>query len=87
MAKETKAMPKKTSGISAVYTSLTGTIVHTCDVVNILASAGKQLAQNAESAAMASRLTNEMELFEALSTLDPEKLAKVQEMKEMLRNM
>lgn len=86
-SKETKVMPKKTSGVSAVYTSLTGTVVNACDVINILASAGKQLAQNAESAAMAARLTNEMELFDALSELDPEKLAKVKEMKELLRSM
>lgn len=85
--KETKTMPKKTSGISAVYSSVTGTIVNTCDVINILASAGKQLAMNAESAAMAARVNNENELIEALGDIDAEKLAKVQEMKNLLRNM
>lgn len=82
-----KTMAKKTNGISAVYSSITGTVVSACDVINILASAGKQLAQNAETAAMVSRVNQETELYEAFNELDTEKLAKVQELKALLRNM
>jgi hypothetical protein len=70
------ATTKKSSGIGAVYSSTTGTVVTVFNSVNTLASAGRMLAQNAEVQAMISRVESSNALLETMG-VDTEKLEAV----------
>lgn len=85
-------MAKKTSGISAVYSSVTGTVVTVASSLDVLASAGNQLAKNAEVQAMISRIESSNSLLEAMgidmSNKDPsQRLADASAIMTALRTM
>jgi len=83
---------KKHSGIGAVYSSTTGTVVTVFNSVNVLASAGKMLAQNAEVQAMISRVESSNSLLETMGVDTGElnavdRITQASSLMEALRNM
>lgn len=83
---------KKSSGIGAVYSSSTGSIVSAFNTVNTLASAAHMLAQNAESQAMISRVESSNALLEVMgvNTTDMPadvRIANASALMQALRNM
>lgn len=77
----------KDSGITAVYTSLTGSIVTTSRVVNSVANAAQSLANQAEQSAQISLIESSKNLLAALGDGGLETIQSAKEVMEALRKM
>lgn len=83
---------KKSSGLGAVYSASTGSVVSVFNSINTLASSAHMLAQNAEVQAMISRVESSNSLLDVMgvdtSGMTPDvKIANASALMEALRNM